>query len=429
MRGQCKKYCTIVFLLLLVAIGANVATALASEGVQRDYHYTGRLNIVPETGQIEANWTITVLDPGQTEITFFLRHTLSEIEVEGADVKQVEIEKLPGAEGFWATKIVLAEPATSSVAKDRDIQISYSGVLIPEPMENLINAIESGRVELNVDSFWFPMDARFNKFLSADLEVQIGKGWQAVSTGEAIPIENGFRLVNPDPRMDIAFSLSRSFHITQSDGFTIYDQREHHEGTDRLVATANKCRRFLDQRFGETDPLPVAKLLITERSASGYARENYIAFTDISETRAAPLMRFVCHEFAHYWSRGAKFDTVDNWINEAFAEYLGLMAVREYMGQAVYDEMLTSFAAGIEDKDLPPVWQKGDTERTDYLVQYRKAPLVLARLETNIGQAAFVEFSRQYFTSPNKTTEGLIEVLTRVSGAEQASRFEVMLGE
>jgi hypothetical protein len=44
-----------------------------------------------------------------------------------------------------------------------------------------------------------------------------------------------------------------------------------------------------------------------------------------------------------YRSQGAKFDTADNWINEAFAEYLRLMAVREYLGEAVCDEMPACF--------------------------------------------------------------------------------------
>ena len=150
-------------------------------------------------------------------------------------------------------------------------------------MDNLINAIEPGRVELNMDSLWFPIDSGFTKQLSADLNVYIGQGWQGVTTGEAIAIEDGFRILNTDPRLDITFSLSKTFHITQADGYTIYDQREQHKGTDKLVAAAGKCREFLDSRFGSEYPLPVSKLLITERTSSAYARENYIAFTDISE--------------------------------------------------------------------------------------------------------------------------------------------------
>jgi len=125
--------------------------------------------------------------------------------------------------------------------KPRTIDFSYAGVLISEPMDNLINAIEPGRVELNVDSFWFPIDGRFSKQLSADVSIHIGEGW------------------------------------------------------------------------------------------------------------------------------------------------LGLMAVREYLGVAAYDEMLEAFAAQIADKDLPHIWKKGDTDRGDDRIAYRKAPLALAQLEDVLG--------------------------------------------
>jgi aminopeptidase N len=265
--------------------------------------------------------------------------------------------------------------------------------------------------------------------LTADLTVMVGDGWQGVTTGEATAIERGFRITNTDPRLDITFSLSKSFHITQANGFTIYDQREQHEGTDRLVSTATQCQSFLNNRFGSKYPLPVGKLLITERSSSGYARENYIAFTDISETKPGPLMRFVCHEFAHYWSSGAKFDTVDNWINEAFAEYLGMMAVREQLGQAGYDNLLLGLAEKIADKDLPHIWKQGDTARSSYEVQYQKAPLKLAELEKNIGAESFLKFVQSYFVSDNKSTEGLLNVLETTAGSEQRIAFEAALAE
>ncbi|MFT5141271.1 MAG: hypothetical protein ACI9CB_002944, partial [Rhodothermales bacterium] len=184
-------------------------------------------------------------DTSETSITFLLRDTLGDVDVTGADVADVSIEKQSGFGDFWAISITL-KPATEK----RTLHMSYSGVLIPEPMENRINAIEPGRVELNVDSFWFPIDSRFTKLLTADLTVMVGDGWQGVTTGEATAIERGFRITNTDPRLDITFSLSKSFHITQANGFTIYDQREQHEGTDRLVSTATQCQSFLNNRFG-----------------------------------------------------------------------------------------------------------------------------------------------------------------------------------
>ena len=413
------------FFLACIVAGTAIAQPTVQAGA--DYHYTGTLVIDDQTGYIKADWQISAYDQADTTITFLLRDTLSDIQVTGRDVTDVKTVKQEGFANFWATTVTLSRPPADD-DRPAAINFSYAGILIPVPMDNLINAIEPGRVELNVDSFWFPIDSRFSKQLSADVSIHIGEGWQGVTTGDAIATKDGYRLLNTDPRLDIAFSLSKSFHITQAEGYSIYDQRAQQKGVDKLVAAASQCREFLNTRFGQENPLPVSKLLITERPSSGYARENYIAFTDISETQPAPLTRFVCHEMAHYWSAGAKFDTVDNWLNESFAEYLGVMAVREYLGQAAYDEMLEAFATQIADMDLPRIWKKGDTKRGHDRIAYRKAPLALASLENTLGEELFLDFVRAWFNSPDKTTEGLLKALESVAGAEQANAFEIALG-
>ena len=423
-----RSWVTLAVVCLAVCTSVTVsARSVASP--EPDYHYSGQVQIDDQSGRIRADWQITIYDESESEITFYLRDTLGDIEVTGPGITEVITEKQSGFGDFWAISVKLADLSAESPGRQRTVQISYEGVLLPEPMENLINTIEPGRVELNVDSFWFPIDSRFSKILTAELAVHVGEGWQGVTTGNAIAIEDGFRLVNTDPRLDIAFTLSKSFYITRAEGFTVFDQRAAHDGTAQLIDTASRCRSFLNTRFGAEDPLPAGKLLITARKSSGYSRENYIVFTDISDTEPGPLMRFVCHEFAHYWSQGAKFDTVDNWLNEAFAEYIGLMAVREYLGQGAYDEMLASFGVQIAGLGLPRIWKVGDSERGQELVQYRKGPLVLARLERTIGRAAFLEFIQTYFKSPDKTTPGLLRVLAGVAGPQHAKSFEVMLGE
>lgn len=408
-----------LFLLIFLPI-----TAFA----EADYHYLGTLDINPETGYIEADWRITVLDDTKSRITFFLRNTLGEVEIGGSGVERFDTGLEEGLTGLETEPFRKLQIELSKAPVPRVIHISYSGVLLPEPMENLINAIEPGRIELNVDSFWFPIDARFNKLLTADLAVNLDGEWQGVTTGEVESIGGGLRILNTDPRIDIAMTLSQSFRISEAEGFVVYDQREDTGGLENLMQAARNCTQYLDGQFGATNPLPRGKLLIAERPSSGYARQNYVVFTDVSSMEAAPLTRFVCHEFAHYWSVGADFGTVENWHNEAFSEYIGVMAVREFLGEEAYLEMLQSFRDEIAGEDLPRVWKSGDTERGPYLVQYRKAPLILAQLETRIGREQFLQFIQAWFLQPVRTTPALLEVLEQVSGKEERDWFEQALG-
>lgn len=405
----------LIALLALLLSGGALAQAPG-------YHYEGRVRIDDRSGELEAEWRIAVLDTAPGQRTFLLRDTIDQVQVSG-DIMGHEVGSAEGLDAFTAVTVAL-DPAA---ARPR-VRIAYRGVPIPEPMDNDINGIEPGRVELNVDSFWFPIDARFNQLLTAELTVEVpGEDWQAVTTGSANPVDGGFRLVNRDPRLDIAFTLSTGFEVTAAEGFTVYDQRSANGGTDKLVATAAWCRDFLNERWGADHPLPASRLLIAERDSSGYARQNYIVFTDIAETTPPKLTRFVCHEFAHYWASGGKFDTVDNWINEGFAEYLGLMAVRERLGQNAFGGLVIAMKAQLEGKDLPPTWVPGDTERKPYLVNYRKAPLALADLEEQIGQETFLAFTQALLAQPVKTTPGLLDTLETVAGAEARAWFTAAL--
>ncbi len=403
--------------LLTIAVVILIQTAAAQAAP--DYHYEGTMSIAPDTGHIAMDWNITLKDDAQYSVVFLLRNTLSDIRASGPSVKSVELGSEEGLAEFTSVRIEL-----NSETGPRVIELSYAGILLPEPMDNQINEITSDRIELNVDSFWLPMDSSFEKVFTSDLKVTAGTGWQGATTGEARSIDNGFRFISTEPDIDISFTLTKNAHITESDGFVIYDMRANQAGTDKLLAAVRHCVRYLNDRFGAHDPLPRGKLLITERPSSGYARRNYIVFTDIKDTKPEPLTRFVCHEFSHYWNRGAAFNTVENWLNEAFAEYMGVMAVRARYGDTAYDTMLDSFQKQIADKELPPIWQPGDTARGPYLNQYRQGPLALARLEKDLGSTLFLQFIQEFLAQQTRTTPKLLAILERMSNKEQRKRFE-----
>ena len=127
-----KNHLPNMFLLLILPI-----TALADA----DYNYLGTLNINPETGYISANWQITVLDDTETNITFFLRNTLAEIEVGGKGVKSFDASQQEGVAGLDSAPFRKLQLELAEQPGPRVIHIYYAGVLLPEPMHNLINAI------------------------------------------------------------------------------------------------------------------------------------------------------------------------------------------------------------------------------------------------------------------------------------------------
>lgn len=409
-----------------ILTGALALTSVMSAGAAAQfgepiYHYEGEMTADVETGFVDLDWRISVLDPDAESVTFLIAPSLRNIEV-GGDVAGFETTE----QGPFQAVVIALEPSTGAT---RTIELGYDGILFPEPPNNEINAVSPDRVELSVDGFWLPIDATFQGYLTADLTVDVGAPWRGVANGTVEPLPTGVRIRNDEASLDIAFTLAPDFRMTEADGFTLYDLRDSDAGTDQLIEAASFCFNYLDPLYGETSPLPEAHFVIHRRSESAYNRRSYITLTDISDTEDEPLTQFLCHELAHHWSMGANFNTVENWLNEAFADQAGNMGVRERFGEDAFIARMNRYRARIEGQDLLPIWVPGTTERRPYLVNYRSGPVALWELEVRIGRPRFAEFMRRYMTDPINTTPDLLDMLEEVAGREDRDWFEARLAQ
>lgn len=408
------KAVTLVLALIFLSLSAGAS----------DYHYRGSLRLEPATGFLRASWEIDVLKADETKRIFYIRDSLNKPTIGGEDVIDSHIEKVSGFDDFWAINITLGPARNERV---RRVEITYDGVLLPEPLPNKINGMSPEVVELSVDSFWFPMDASFSKLLTAQLEIEIEGAWQGVSTGNVATSDGRVSILNEDPRLDIAFVLARAPKLSESENLTIFDLRPEATGIEALISTAKACRFELNGLFGGNNPLPKSKLVITNRKESGYARENYIVLTDIGRYAPDRLTLFLCHEFAHYWARGADFAGVENWLNESLAEYAALLAVRKILGNRTRRAFIDTFKAQIEGQALPPIWQEGQSERGPYLVLYRKGPLALVAFERQYGTKKTTEIIRRFFSQVEKTTPAFLNIVHDVAGGKAEKTIRSLL--
>lgn len=389
-------------------------------------HFTGAVEIDPQAGMLAADWTITVIEPQLESITYLLNHNYDGVEVSG-DVMGFELVEAEIFDQQIWNIVIRLKPASGS---HRKINISYGGQLLPEPMENLINTISPDKVELTVDSLWHPFDDRFTEQVTADFRIVVPGEWTGVTNGSSEPdVDGGWRF-STAPGLDIPVTLLSQFRKTEAPGYVIYDTREAPDGMPELVESTAACTGYLNGRFGDVDPLPEAKIVVHDRAQSGYSRKTLIALSQISGRDQSKLMQFICHELAHYWSMRGAANTVENWLNETFADYVALMAVREEMGEEVFEGFLDSYRAQLDKAgDLPPIWTPEYQERGPYLVQYRKGPLALAALEERLGRDVFAQFVHRYMTEEIATTPALLEALEEVAGADARAQFEMELAQ
>lgn len=410
--------------ILSMAAGAALLITSAANAQYGEpiYHYQGEMEAQTETGFIDLDWDIRILDPDQQMVTFLLSSALGNVEVSG-DVANFQI----APQGPF-NAIVIQLDATRGDAP-RHIELTYDGVLFPEPMDTDINDISPERVELSVDGFWLPVDATFQGFFTADLTVDVGAPWSGIANGEVVPLPTGARVINTDPSLDIAFTLAPSFRSTHHDGFSLHDLRDSADGAEVLIDAATYCVDYLNRLYGGADRLPHINFAINRRSGSAYNRRSYISLTDIADASPESMTQFVCHELSHHWSSGANFNTVENWLNESFAEYAGNMAVRDHFGEAVFVDRMNLFVSQIDGRNLPAIWTPGATDRGPELVNYRAGPVALWHLETYLGRPAFNRFITRYMVDGIDTTPDLLAMLEEISGREARDWFEDRLAQ
>ena len=232
------------------------------------------------------------------------------------------------------------------------------------------------------------------------------------------------------PTMDFPITLLTEFTLHQTERYQVFDTRPGERDLTAFTGMVGFCADYLDARYGGREPLPQANVVIHTRLSSGYARGTLIALTEIGEEVTPSIQRFICHELAHYWASNGNAITVENWLNESFAEYIGIMAVRAELGEDAYAAQIARLEQRLADLGpQPPIWTPDDLSRRPYGVNYVKGPLALAALEARIGERAFAEFTRRMMVDRVSTTPELLAILEAVAGVENRDWFEAQLAE
>lgn len=400
---------------------AAVMAGSAAIAQDASFHYDGQMQICPDTGELALDWVISVHETDLETVRFGLNAALGDAAINGPHVLSVSHERVEGFAGVMQIYTVTLEPGEDV----RDISIRYAGPLFPEAPDNPINTLDPHKVELTVDSFWMPFDMRFSSLITAELDIDIDGDWQGVTMQSITRTEDGFRIDQDTPALDLAFTLMSRFTREAGEGYQIYDTREAAAEADLgpLVGALEFCTDYLNTLAGPAGPLPRASVTVNDRSEGGYSRRTLIALTDIAQSSPESLTQFICHELAHYWSYGNAM-TVENWLNENFADQIANTGLRARYGDEAYREHMRGYAERVASGDpLPPVWTPQSEARPAYLVAYRKGPLALAALEDEIGRDVFARFLRQLMIEQVSTTPRMLDVLEAVAGVEAREWF------
>lgn len=159
----------------------------------------------------------------------------------------------------------------------------------------------------------------------------------------------------------------------------------------------------------------------------GYARRNIVVLTPDGLENPSVAFRWIAHELAHLWWQRADATCWEDWLNESFAEFSSVVAVRRRFGESQADDLLNARQAKLQG--LPPIVGLPREHEQAHAVLYAKGCVLLHRLEQAIGREAMMRLLRRMNDLKVYTTEGFLESLAATGGEEVAGRFAGWLRE
>lgn len=373
----------------------------------------------PQAGTMAVRTSFEWRWPGG-EVLFAL-HKSAQIDALRCD-PPASWEFRPGSPLLYSTEAAsLVITPLTPLSPDSVLRLKLSYRLSPgiiQPWE--VNRITPDWVEMGNYAPWFPLDVSYAPF-EYTAEVSVARGYQFTGSG-SIRHAGGpnWHLESVTPDHDCVLMAAPELNEFHAANLSVVCVRD----TDRTLAgQILEDGQWLMGEFagwfgGQDGGLRI--ILAPRTKGGGYARPGLVVLTPDGLDRRR-MFRWIGHEIAHLWWRSADVRTWEDWLNEAFAEYSALMAVREQFGQGAADEVIAAKRSQLPG--LPPVMGIPREDPQAHAVLYGKGCVLLCDLAARIGHGKMVGLLRKMYARQVKDTREFLVLLAEVAGADAADAF------
>src|SRR5512133_705422 len=316
-------------------------------------HYDLSLDLDPRThflavsGSVAYHSPITQLERAR----FYLHNQVAIQRVSGRRVLGYQFEILPTSPVPFLPQAgvldVYFDPPLSR-HETALIQFEYSGQISEWPAESA-NVLTPDWAELGMYLPWFPFqyDGAASD-LTFTLKVKLPVGYQASSYGR-YDLQDGLYFFNwPHPTSDIVIAAGPTLEprIFESDTNHVFLATSTFSPA-AATALGEDMLWILERLsgwFGPTRPSDFTLIESPRALGGGYARRGLVVLSGLNERdyldQREAYLRYLAHEAAHAWWWEAPTNTWEDWLNESFAEYSALLAVRERYGDETFERFL-----------------------------------------------------------------------------------------
>jgi hypothetical protein len=408
-------------------------------------HYDLRLDLVPQNQYVAVSGSLAYHSPqaGLERARFYLHRQFSVQQIEGRRVLGYHFEASPGAGIYLLPQAGILDIYFNPPLGKHEttlIQFEYQGTITDWPAESA-NVVTPGWTEMGMYLPWFPLqynDAPSD--LTFTLTVTCPPEYQVSSYGRSA-LEDGAWYFNwPYPTNDIVVAVGASLQprLFESDTNRVYLNSATFKESASLKLGEDMLwvlERFSGW-FGPTRPAEFTLIESPRSLGGGYARRGMVVLSGMNELdylqQREAFLRYLAHEAAHAWWWEASTDTWEDWLNESFAEYSGLLAVRERYGAETF-QLFIDRKRERSPEDLP-LWK---FERSDIStpekqavvehILYDKGPLLLHALSERIGYQRFLELCRAMLWSGVTDTLHFLDLLEEIEDSETRGWMEAKL--
>jgi hypothetical protein len=386
-----------------------------------EVRYATDVSIDPASGRLVATMVLTFPADAETagHVGLLLNHGLEVTGVSGPGVRSFRVSTSELAPVWNLIEVELGDQAPGDRAT---LTVRYAGV--PDP-EGAVGGITGSSVELTLENMWHPLLATFDREMVGVLRVHLPEGWTVVSSGQPRRAGEVHELEMAVPLMDVPFYAAPGLARWGLGRYSVYSRVAGETEAGAVLEAATACGAFLDARFGERNPLPPVRIVITERTEVALSRKNFIVLAQVDPADREGTHQFLCHELAHYWTASPGPLSPHHWMAESFAEYAADLFVRERFGREAFERRVVENERAARGHG--PVWNPDAAERPSYFVMYRLGPWLLSRLEARMGPDPFAELVRRYMVLGIRTTEELLRHVAEVGGSDAEAWFRAAL--
>jgi hypothetical protein len=301
-----------------------------------------------------------------------------------------------------------------------EVRVAYAGT-IGEPGYGL-NQISPTFVELAVYGGWYPVLPWLPRH-TFKLRLTAPEGWSWIANG--LPIARGgpvWMWESTAPDLDITLLGMPEAELGESVSGALWGPRAWLEKVSHIEREYLEAERTLVNWLCSVPRRPV--IAYAHRDSGGWYLRNGLIVTQgegentlvSRDTRSA--MQGILHEVMHFWFGKTSIETYDNWLDEALAEYVSCLVLRDLYGDEWFEQQIAGMRSQLEGEgELPAIRSVIRSQEGAEPLYYKRGALLFHEIRRGMGVEDFKDwvatFAERCLDSDKVTTDDLADSLQR----------------